>query len=187
MPVNPMLMKKLTGLCLLALVAGAMGCAVPSRAGNSARLTRDGIKSDAGIVLESGDRLSTPESFRPPVDITLVAKTDSTNLRLAYAADQVIFNWEVNLEQLRVDGGPADGRHQDGEGRIPAGKFVTVRWLVTPRHQAIYVDGQLRFEHDGDYSQINRCVTVFPAEGSKVTVKSLEVKQTGHHRQPDLL
>jgi hypothetical protein len=134
------------------------------------------IKLTKVTVLKGDARLNTPQSFQTPVEITVVAKTDSTNLRLAYAADQIIFNWEVNKSQLRVDGGPANGLHKAGAGRIPVGKYVTVRWVVTTTHQAIYVDGQLRFEHDGDYSHINRPVSVFPANGSTVTVKSITVK-----------
>jgi hypothetical protein len=78
---------------------------------------------------------------------------------------------------LRVDGGPADGRHKVGAGSVPAGRYVTISWIVTPTHQAIYVDGELRFEHDGDYSRINNYVTVFPTNGSTVTVKSIQVRQ----------
>jgi hypothetical protein len=127
-------------------------------------------------VLKGVDRLTTRQAYRPPVAITVIAKTDSTNLRLAYAADQIIFNWEMNQWQLRVDGGPANGLHKDGAGHIPKGKYVTIKWIVTTTHQAIYVDGQLRYEHAGDYSQIDRQVAVFPANGSVVTVKSLQVK-----------
>ena len=96
--------------------------------------------------------LSTPARFRPPVDITIVAKTSATNLRIGYAADQVIFNWEVNGDELRVDGGPANGQHRPGRGAIPRNQYVTIRWVVTPKSQAIYVNGQLRFRHNGDYS-----------------------------------
>ena len=130
-----------------------------------------------GTVLKGSARFNTPKLYQPPVEITVIAKTDSTNLRLGYAADQIIFYWELDRWQLRVDGGPADGLHKRGAGHIPAGKFVTIRWVVTPTHQAIYADGELRFEHDGDYSHINRNVTVFPAEGSVVTLKSINVKQ----------
>jgi hypothetical protein len=140
-------------------------------------MTHDEISSELGILLKGDDRLNTPGTFRPPVEITVVAKTDSTDLRLGYAADQIIFNWELDPEQLRVDGGPADGLHRPGAGNIPTEKYVTVRWLVTPKHQAIYVDDELRFEHGGDYSKVNKCVSVFPAAGSKVTVKSIRVKQ----------
>lgn len=132
------------------------------------------------IVLKGNQRLNSPQALRPPVEITLVAKTDSTNLRMAYAADQVIFNWEINPDQLRVDGGPADGLHQMGKGRIPVDKYVTVKWLVSPTNQAIYVDGKLRFEHDGDYSEINRRASVFPANGSTVTVKSFTMKRVAN-------
>ena len=128
-------------------------------------------------VLTGDARFTTPQTYRPPVEITVVAKTDSTNLRLSYAADQIIFNWEDDKTQLRVDGGPADGQHQAGVGFIPPNKFVTIRWKITPTQQIIYVDGQIRFIHSGDYSQINRYVSVFPANGSTVTLKSVTVKR----------
>jgi len=155
------LRNAVVGLCLV-LAAGVVLFAL-------AEFTR-------GTVLKGSARLNTPQSYRPPVEIKVVAKTDSTNLRLAYAADQIIFNWEMNRSQLRVDGGPADGLHKPGAGNIPVGKYVTIRWVVTSAHQAIYVDGSLRFEHDGDYSHINRPVSVFPANGSTVTVKSITVR-----------
>jgi hypothetical protein len=128
------------------------------------------------MVLTGDTRFTTAQTYRPPVEITIVAMTDSTNLRIAYAADQVIFNWEDDKSQLRVDGGPADGQHKPGAGSIPVGRYVTIRWRVLPTEQEIYVDGQLRFTHSGDYSQINNYVSVFPAKGSKVTVKSVTVK-----------
>jgi hypothetical protein len=165
----------LTSFCILLTLAGY---GAPPDAKRSDEMTRvETMTSDQGLVLKGSDRLVTPDSFRPPVEITIVAKTDSTNLRMAYAADQVIFNWEVNRDQLRVDGGPAGGHHTDGVGKIPRGKYVTIRWLVTPEHQAIYVDDELRFEHCGDYAGIDKPVSVFPAQGSKVTVKSIIVKQ----------
>lgn len=136
---------------------------------------QESMFSRGGIVLKGSDRLTTPDAFRPPVEITIVARTDSTNLRIAYAADQIIFNWENNEDQLRVDGGPANGHHTDGAGRIPAGKYVLIRWDVTPEHQAIYVNNKLRFENCGNYSKVNKQVSIFPANGSKVTVKSVTV------------
>jgi hypothetical protein len=127
--------------------------------------------------LEGAEKLVSPDLVRPPVEITIVAKTDSTNLRIGYAADQVIFNWEGNMDQLRVDGGPAGNRQVDGAGRIPKNKFVTIKWSVTPEHQAVYVDGRLRFENCGNYAQIDRPVSVFPACGSAVTVRSITITQ----------
>lgn len=143
----------------------------------------DAIDSAEGIILYEGDRLTTPGAFRPPVEINVLAKTDSTNIRLVYAADQLIFNWENDPEQLRVDGGPANGLHKAGAGGIPIDRFVAIKWLVSRTNQAVYVDNELRFEHQGDYSRINRAVSVFPGAGSTVTVKSLNVKRTGGNLQ----
>jgi len=162
---------------IIAVALGLPGCVSCPHDRSSARLFHNAIVSKQGFVLGDSERLSTPGAFKPPIEISVVAKTDSTNLRLAYAADDVIFNWEVDRDSLRIVGGPADGRHKAGAGRIPAGSYVTIRWLVTPNHQSIYVDNQLRFEHEGDYSHINRCVSVFPELGSTVTVKSIKVKQ----------
>jgi hypothetical protein len=161
---------------LFCLLLGLTGCAGSSGTG---RRTHEEIGSARGIVLKDPERLSTLGRFKPPVEIVIVVKTDSTNLRMAYAADQVIFNWEIAREELRVDGGPADGRHKAGAGLIPPDKYVTIRWSVTPRHQAIYVDDELRYEQEGDYSGIDKIVSVFPAVGSRVTVKSIKVKQLG--------
>ncbi len=129
------------------------------------------------VKLKPNGGITTTATFKPPVEIVIEAKTDSTNLRLGYATDQLIFNWERDRNQLRVDGGPAGGKHKFGAGLIPVKQYVTVRWLVTPRKQSVYVDGQLRFEHLGDYSKLDKPVSVYSAAGSEVTVKSIKVKQ----------
>lgn len=66
------------------------------------------------VQLKKNEAIATKATFTPPVDILIVAKTDSTNLRIGYAADQVIFNWERSQQHLRVDGGPANGKHKAG-------------------------------------------------------------------------
>ena len=136
-----------------------------------------GGRQGSPIRLEKKDVLTTLRTFKPPVDIAIEAMTDSTNLRMGYAADQIIFNWELNMKQLRVDGGPAARKHKSNAGQIPTKEFVNLRWIVTPKRQAIYVDGELRFEHMGDYSAIDKPVRVFPRQGSEVVVRSLKVKQ----------
>ena len=129
------------------------------------------------VKLKKNGVITTKATFEPPVEILIEAKTDSTNLRVGYAAGQLIFNWENDRTQLRVDGGPAAGRHKFGAGVIPVDKYVVIRWLVTPKKQSVFVDGQLRFEHSGDYSHLNNPVSVFSAAGSGVTVKSIKVKK----------
>jgi hypothetical protein len=123
-----------------------------------------GVKGNHGnppIRIEQNEVLITKDSFRPPIEITIVAETDSTNLRISYTADQVIFNWEGNESQLRVDGGPAGGKHKMNGGLIPVDKYVTIRWDVTPTQESIYVDGDLRFHNTDDYSKIDKPISVF--------------------------
>jgi hypothetical protein len=126
------------------------------------------------ILLKGAERIVTKDTFRPPVEITIEAKTDSTDLRIGYAADQVIFNWRDIPHQLRVDGGPANGQHKTGAGVIPRNKYVIIRWVVTPKSQTIYVDGEKRFEHAGDYSTLDKPVSVY-SDASKVSIKSIKV------------
>ena len=134
-------------------------------------------KTGIPLLLKKNDMITTKAAFKPPVEILVEAKTNSTNLRLSYAADQIIFNWEMARNELRIDGGPANKMHQKTGGLIPTNKYVLVRWVVTPNRQSIYVDGELRFEHRGDYSGIDKPVSVFSAKGSEVAVKSIKVKQ----------
>ncbi|QIF02845.1 hypothetical protein [Roseimicrobium sp. ORNL1] len=134
------------------------------------------VKATPAKLPKNGS-ITTNESFKPPVEIIIEAKTNDKNLRIGYAADQVIFNWEQNQSQLRVDGGPAHNQHKPGVGLIPKDQFVTIRWVVLHDRQQIYVNGTLRYEHQGDYSKVNRPVNVFSAQGSYVTVKSIRVRQ----------
>lgn len=169
---------KTTSLLITSISFALNACAAPPDAHwSSPTMHEETLTISKGMVLKGSDQLVSPDLFRPPVEITIVAKTDSTNLRIGYAADQVIFNWEENLNQLRVDGGPAGNQALDGAGLIPRDKYVTIKWMVTPEHQAIYVNDQLRFENCGNYSQLVAPVTIFPANGSEVTVKSVAVKE----------
>ena len=128
------------------------------------------------VTVKTNGRITTRERFRPPVEIVIEAKTDSTNPRLAYAADELIFNWELDRGQLRVGGGPGNGKHKLGAGLIPINQYVTVQWIVTSEKQSVSVDGKLKLEHSGDYSQIDKPISVFPSHGSEITVKSIKVR-----------
>jgi hypothetical protein len=138
------------------------------------RLAGNLQSSGKPIVVSNDDRVVTKTSFRTPIEITIVAMAES-NLRMSYAADLVIFNWDRLPTQFRIDGGPASGQHKNGVGRIPVNKFVTIRWVVLPDKQKIYVDDDLRYEHHGDYTKIDKPVAVF-TRNSKVTVKSIKVR-----------
>lgn len=131
---------------------------------------------DLPIILKKGAKVSTEASFKPPVEIEVVAKVEGLDLRLGYAADQVIFNWETRPTELRIDGGPADKSYTPKQGEIPTGKFVVIRWFVGKDRQTISVDGAERFEHQGDYADINRQISIM-AFGSEATVQSIKVRK----------
>jgi hypothetical protein len=167
-------MRTLPLFLLAALVAGAAIADTLNHAvtDQTANLTEKFDRSPVRVTQEQ--HATTKASFRPPVEITIVART-SSQLRLAYAADQVIFNWEEAPTELRIDGGQANGRHQPGRGQIPIDTDVTIRWIVTQDSQQIYVDDDLRFEHHGDYTRLNAPISIW-GPNSKVTVASIKTK-----------
>jgi hypothetical protein len=133
-------------------------------------------REDGAIVLEGNNRITTEQQYAPPIKFTVIAQTDSKNLRLAYAADDLIFNWEVNPDELRIDGGPAgDGKHTDGLGRIPANQWVTIEIKVLADSMMISVDGEQRFFAKGDFSGVYQGLSIWPALGSVVKVKSVVI------------
>src|SRR5439155_24909717 len=129
------------------------------------------------LELRQGDRISTRQFFKPPIAFRLIAKTNSTNIRISYAADQVIFNWEMNCDELRIDGGPAGGRHKPGFGRVPKDEWVTIDLIVKKQSLSIFVDGSNRIVEPADFSNINAPFLVFAGAESTVYVKSLKVGQ----------
>jgi hypothetical protein len=128
------------------------------------------------LVLKKPERFTSAETFTPPVEFTIVAKTQKNDLRLAYTAKQVIFNWEIRQDELRLDADPGGGRHAPGMGRIPEDTFVTITWRVLPHMQSITVDGKRRYLHFGDYSKVNKPLEIFPLN-HLVTVKSAKMKE----------
>jgi hypothetical protein len=129
--------------------------------------------NDNGIItLKHGDRIESPQTFSPPVVFRIVAQTEDTNIRIHYAQKQIIFNWELNRTELRVDG----GRHKAGAGLVPKNTWVTIDLLVRPRSMAISVDGELRHEFAGDFTQINEPLQLFTYISS-IKIKSVRVRQ----------
>lgn len=168
---------------IAALSMSAAPAAVTDKDGFTEHMTALVERGGSPRKLKKNESATTKATFKPPVEIIIEAKTDSHDLRISYAATSVIFNWENNRSELRVDGGPANGIHKPGAGIIPSNRYVTIRWVVTPKGQTIYVDGQLRYEHAGDYSKIDNAISVFPYK-SEVTVKTIKVKQLPADTEP---
>ncbi len=133
---------------------------------------------DGSIILDRGVRIETKQRFRVPATFRIVVQTDGADVRLHYAADQLIFNWENNKNELRVVGGPANGRHQPGAGRLPDNVWVGIEWVVRPDEMIVYVDGTERYRTRANFSRVDQPLAIeCHGGGTEVKVKSLEVLQ----------
>jgi hypothetical protein len=129
-------------------------------------------RENGAIVLHDREKMYTADTFSPPVAFRIVAMTDSTDIRIKYAADQIIFNWSDNPNELRIDGGPAGGRHTAGAGKVPVKAWVEIDLVVLPDTMIISADGKERFRTNADFSQVDMPLLIFPS-GSVVRVKSI--------------
>lgn len=148
-----------------------------------------GQRTPSGIILREAppmtkQRTQSKNRYRPPLEIEYVCQTDSTNIRLSYACDQMIFNWESNQDQLRIDGGPAAGQYRNGAGRIPANKFITIRQVIEPGKMDVFVDAQLRASWGADFSKVDSPIAVFSGANSTVTVKSVRIRSNTPRERP---
>jgi serine/threonine protein kinase len=124
--------------------------------------------------LHDEDRIYTTTQFAPPIAFRLVARTNSTNIRIGYAANQIIFNWARNPDRLIVEGGPGNG-HIDRGGQIPVNEWVTIDLVVKKDSMSIAVNGDLRYRINADFSQINQPLSLFQGAGSTVQIRSFLV------------
>jgi len=120
----------------------------------------------------------TSQLFRAPFTLTTVARTDSTNVRLYWHLGEVIFNWECSVRQLRVhDPGTGKQFGVEDAGFIAVDQWHEIVWEVERGSMRLLVDGQLRFERDGDWGSIEASLAIGPCFGSTVTVRSFVVEQ----------
>ena len=120
----------------------------------------------------------TRQVFRAPFRLTTVARTDSTNLRLYWHLGEVIFNWECSIRQLRVhDPRTGSQRGIEDAGFITVNQWHEIVWDIKPSSMRLLVDGELRYERNGEYGNIEAPLAIGPCFGSTVTVKSFVVEQ----------
>ncbi|MEO6788919.1 MAG: hypothetical protein ABI318_22585, partial [Chthoniobacteraceae bacterium] len=135
-----------------------------------------GPRKEGAVVVSKPDGIRSHDTFSPPVAITYVLKT-SDQVRLRYAAEQIIFNWEKKKTELRIDGGPAASQHRQGVGTIPVNQFITIRQVVLPDKMTISVDGEERASWQGDFTKVKQEIGIMAFKGSIVSVKQVLVNQ----------
>jgi hypothetical protein len=116
------------------------------------------------------NRLMSTQTFKPPFIIRTRAKTDAFNIRLYCGAGQIIFNWEMNAQELRVHD-PLSGQQigVPGKGVISPNEWHAITWEIQNYGMRVIVDGQLRFQNRKDYHTLDGAVGI-AAVFSKVTV-----------------
>jgi hypothetical protein len=153
-------------------------------AGESPQFVRTGgcevIKQENTIVLKGdGDRAQylTAKEYKPPFAFRVHAKTDSKNLRLYYNGGTLIFNWEMNEDELRIHD-PATNEIVPvaDKGKIEPDKYHDIVWEMYPNGMRVLVDGQERARKLGDYETLEAPLGIGPAFGSVITVKSSRVE-----------
>ncbi len=141
------------------------------------------VKQEKILILKGavGDtaRLLTKKEHAPPFALRVKAKTDARNLRLFYSKGCVIFNWEANENQLRLndpENGGGFGIGVDGKGKIEAGKYHDIVWEMYPDGMRVLVNGKERGRLVGRYEKLEAPVGIGPAFGSVITMESFRVE-----------
>jgi hypothetical protein len=133
--------------------------------------------ADGTIALRSpGQYGQTIPRYVAPATFRIVLQSDGSDLRLGYAAEQVIFNWEGNPNELRVDGGPAHGQHKREAGALPANEWVAIEWVVRFEEMVIYINGKERYRARGDFTSIDQPLTIRAQRGG-LTIRSVALVQ----------
>jgi len=131
-----------------------------------------------GVHVQPGLPLATSCLLSPPIKLKATVKASKGNLRLLAGADQIIFGWEINPGELRIDGGPANGRHLAKQGRIPTNSFFVVEQEITDKMMVVKIDGKERAKWFGDFSKIREQAGMFAAGNSQLTVRECKVSGT---------
>ena len=140
--------------------------------------TPDGVRLTGASRNHMNAVAITREVFRAPFTVRTVARTDSTNVRLYWHLGEVILNWECSVRQLRFHD-PGTGKQtgiQDA-GFIAVDQWHEILWEVKHSSMRLLVDGELRFECNGDWGNIEAPLAIGPCFGSTVTVQSFVVEQ----------
>ena len=117
-----------------------------------------------------------PFAVRAPVMIRVVGKTDSTNLRMHLHRGELIFNWECNVRELRVhDPATAEQHPVAGKGFLSPNEWHEIQWEIQLDRMRVVVDGEVRFEKQGDYAGFESAPSVGPCFGSTVSVREFSV------------
>jgi hypothetical protein len=117
-----------------------------------------------------------PFVCRAPFVFRVVGRTDSTNLRMHWHRGELIFNWECNVRELRVhDPATAEQHSLKDKGFLSTNEWHEILWEIGLKRMRVIVDGDVRYDGEGDYSGFESAPSVGPCFGSTVSIREFSV------------
>jgi hypothetical protein len=134
------------------------------------------VEGEKPVVITGDGLLETLNEFEVPVQIKYEVKVRDQNLRIYFGRAQIIFNWEMNRSEMRINEPvAASASTVGGKGEIPVNKWVTVLWTITGSRMVVSVDGEERASTEGPYEGIWGRIGVGTHGSSMIWVRSVEV------------
>jgi hypothetical protein len=144
-------------------------------------------KKDGYIRIPPNTVVPTQKTYKGGVEIMLVAKTEAENIRLhAHRGASVIFNWEGNINELRIT--RPDGREDAfasgsfTKAKVTAMKpdtYYTLKWTISPEGMTISENGQVVFSEKREYNLEVESKISIQTMRSKVDIKEIRVTRIG--------
>ena len=90
------------------------------------------------VRLQGEASLTTKGKHSLPLEITIVARTDGNNIRIGYGKSLVIWNWELDRGQLRVQ--RFDGSIATARALLEPNTWYRLTWLIRRNGMWIFVN-----------------------------------------------
>ena len=125
--------------------------------------------------------------FKPPYTIRAKCKTNKYNIRVLFLHGEIIFNWELDPYDLRLDiPGISSPRNSRGNGFVGINTLANIEVKVFPTSFFVYVNGKLRYSGSGNWQNVESQVGIKTALGHPrrrynniVTIKEFSVEPGG--------
>lgn len=137
----------------------------------------DGGERLRGCLRLDPDRsLHTCVDYDAPMEITLVARTDSLNIRLLVHGHEIIWNWEADPRKLVVQR-PDGAEIQSPTVPLQPHRWYTLRYRIGRQGTLISIDGVPVFTESHTYGKFPKAAIGVGRQGPAVVeVKKLVIK-----------
>lgn len=118
-----------------------------------------------------------PEEYVPPYIIRAKCKTDRYNIRFLFLNGLVIFNWECDDHDLRLDIPTLQSPHHLlGHGYVGVDTWADIMIKVTQTEIMVYVDGECRYRGHGKFQGIKSRIGIKTEYGCSSYKNTVNVK-----------